>query len=86
MRQASLGPAMTPEQRTAAMVDAHRRRRERDLIEVGNWPNGVAPFAGLPLFRLRALSSRGLVEVRFHLTPEGKREVERLRVAARKPG
>lgn len=76
---------MTREELSAARVDAHRRRRERDLVEMAEWPSGVAPFAGLPVFRLRALASRGLVEMRYHLTPDGAREVKRLRVAMRKP-
>lgn len=72
-------PRLTEDQRTAAMVDNHRRRRERTLLALSEWPNGCAPFAGATYANLMALKSRGLVEARYHLTPEGRREVMRLK-------
>lgn len=62
---------------TDAMLERHRKQRERDLIYVGqNEP--VAPFAGLPHLRVRALVARGLVEVCYRLTTDGRREYQRV--------
>lgn len=62
--------------RSAAKVADHERRRKRVLEYLASCPNGTAACLGAPLVVLRALLSRELVEVRFHLTPAGRREAE----------
>lgn len=61
--------------RSAAKVADHERRRKRVLVYLLEH-GGVAPCLAAPITILRALLSREFVEVRFHLTPAGRREAE----------
>lgn len=60
--------------RSQAHLNAHERRRLAALKVVAEAPNGTVPVTGVaPLARLRSLEARGLVEVRYHLTPAGRK-------------
>jgi hypothetical protein len=62
-----------------AYVAGHKRRRDQVLVALLDWPNGTGPVASAaPLYVLQALKLRGLVEVRFHLSADGRREAVKL--------
>lgn len=73
--------AAQSERMSAAHLDAHDRRRTAAVLAMLLWPNGVTPMPGLPDHVLRSLVARGLAEVRFVLTPAGRRKAEAARDA-----
>lgn len=68
------------ERGSAGHLDGKARRRGQVLVTLLDWPNGTGPLTGAaPEYALRSLAKRGLVEVRFHLTADGRREALKLK-------
>lgn len=73
--------ATIAERLSLARAADHERRRNRVLLRMKDWGEGVTPCGPFPLRVLRALTVRGLVEVRFHLTRDGRAHIARLEAA-----
>lgn len=61
--------------RSAGATAGHERKRKRALVYLLDG-GPTAPCLGAPLNVLKALLRLEFVEIRFHLTPRGRREAE----------
>lgn len=62
--------------RGAKHLEANERRRARVLAFVAEHQHGTAPISGLaPSYVLHQLHKRGLVEVRYVITSDGRRKL-----------